>query len=192
MATKDASPKSEPEPIVEPVVVIVDELDDEQIDWGEVGAVPVDDLDEPEVVEVEVEAVVAETDPIGTLRLGDQDGLAALVNRSLGLGDSATYDLRAQAFVTALQESNDGDYELGVVSGETWGLILRPLREGDSGHEVLIARHLLGEEQVAQQGTLFDADVAGAVLKFQEDLGIEDEDGIGRATWMNLVGLAGL
>lgn len=65
-------------------------------------------------------------DPIGIVRMGDRDGLASLVVRSLRFGDSGFYDGPVVDHVIALQREAGLEPD-GVVRGETWALVLLPI-----------------------------------------------------------------
>jgi hypothetical protein len=134
-------------------------------------------------------------DVIGVVRPGDSDGLAYLVVRSLGRGDGGVYDEACADVVRARQQ--DWDLEpTGVVSGATWGLLLRRLAAGDMGHEVLIARSLLSLLGcVASVNSVFDEELAKAVAKYQKDAGldkvVESAGDIDTVTWIALIEEAG-
>lgn len=100
-----------------------------------------------------------DTDAIGTVRPGDRDGLAALVVRSIGMGDSGLYDGAAVDEVKRRQEDAGLEAD-GVVAGDTWGLILRTPKLGQTGHEVLILRRL---HNLDNGSTVMDQELVDAV-----------------------------
>jgi hypothetical protein len=106
-------------------------------------------------------------DPIGIVSPGDEGGLATLVVRSLGRGDSGVYDTACVDTVKALQASWGLEPD-GVVSGYTWPLILRSIRLGAMGQEVQILRNLLADEQAPGP---FDLKLQEAVKGFQLAVG---------------------
>lgn len=62
-------------------------------------------------------------DPVGVVRPGDSDGLAALVVRSLGFGDGITYEGAAVEQVKRIQADNNLEPD-GVVRGLVWCEVL--------------------------------------------------------------------
>jgi murein L,D-transpeptidase YcbB/YkuD len=82
------------------------------------------------------------SDPIGVVSPDTGGDLAALVNRSLGQGDTTTYGPVSVRLVKQLQEAAGLEPD-GIVSGQTWALILRTLKPGAMGQEVQILRRLL-------------------------------------------------
>lgn len=93
--------------------------------------------------EVDSEQLIWQEDRIGVVVPGAVDGLAALVVRSLGMGDSGRYEGGAVAQVKQRQ-SEAGLEPNGVVAGATWALVLRKPKLGEQGHEVRILRTLYG------------------------------------------------
>lgn len=141
-----------------------------------------------EVAEAALEAVPERTEPpivlvdgdvIGVVEPGAVDGLAALVVRSLGGGDSGKYEDHLVERVMQIQ-SDAGLPDDGVVAGETWAHILRTLQLGMSGHEVLILSRLLNMNDT----TFFSETVERGVRLLQAANGLFIDGVVDTDTWI--------
>lgn len=142
----------------------------------------------PEVEVVEVEAVAVDptarpadfvdTDKVGTVFPGDKDGHANMAVRLLGFGDSGDYSGVAVDRVKYLQLQAGLDDD-GIIRGSTWALILRPIKVGASGYEVLILSRLLG----LPEQTVFDSQMADAVADLQARAALLQDGKMSAETW---------
>ncbi len=80
---------------------------------------------------------------LSDVKVGDSNGFATIVVRMLGMGDSGIFDENASNAIKQLQQAA-GLEATGVVSGETWGLILPMVGRNASGELAAILRGLLG------------------------------------------------
>lgn len=113
---------------------------------------------------------------LGDVRPGQQSEDSYLLVRSMGGDDGGKYTL---ALVEAVRErmrtvwGDEVDRWDGVVNAGVWGVILRDVRLGDSGHEVSVLRSLAG----LSPGGTYDSDLA-------EVLGTKK---VGRDTWIKVL-----
>jgi hypothetical protein len=87
-----------------------------------------------EVPSVDANTVGIGVKKIPTVIIGDSDGWAAFVMRSLGFGDAAEYDWAAAACVSEIQEAA-GLTSDGCVDGLTWAHVLPEI--GVTSHDVM-------------------------------------------------------
>lgn len=119
-----------------------------------------------------------DTDRVGTVFPGDVGGWANLAVRLLGQGDSGNYTGSVVDRVKYLQ-AEAGMEPDGIIRGGTWALILRPLKVGASGEEVLILCRLLG----IPDSTVFTSETADAVQDLQVRASLSATGKLDPETW---------